>query len=303
MKKVTLFLILWMTATGFAAAAGSSLTGTTPANFNYVQNTIITQSASITTQSNSANSFVDIMPLHPTLGGLDRTVWKRTTGELINVPFLIYKAGTTQLVKAIGLDTGVIENEVFSIQTKALTTVNFDIKISSNASAFMSGTYTKQLQLRRFDKNFSQWVSGDTPGQTILITMTLIVSSTLSVSVDVSNINFGNLTSNQFQNFNVRVDSNQPYSLALTSERGYKLDYWLSATSQYSPITGENVAYEVLINTKTFSQSAQPNPVASILSMSSPWYHQYGSTVTIKTISALTGGDYHDVLTFTVTAQ
>ena len=277
-------------------------TATNPNPIPYVLNTQILATGSFTTTASKQTSFVDIKPLAVDGIAIDRTVWKKSDSTAtISVPFVIYKAGTSTVALSAG-ETGCTVTNVWDYSGKTAFTDSYDIKITSNANIFPSGSYVKTLQFRQFGSNFTSWKLGDATTAVTTLTMTLTVSGSSGISLSVSLLNFGEVTTNATLPFSVTINSNQAFTLSMSSARTWKLDYWNTSTGQYAPITGENVAYEVLINGKTYSATQNPGSIDSKLVVASPYSYPYSGTVKLNTTTAATAGDYRDVLTFSVTS-
>lgn len=308
MKKVLMFLCLLIPFVGtFGAAA---ISGSSPAAIAYLRNTALTISGSFSTTTGNFNSnFADILPMYPDSTALDRTYWKLSgTSTLVAIPFQIYKAGAyTYPILAIGTTDTVTNNNVWLRNTKNNTaTQNYEIKIASNANAFPNGTYVKNIRLRLWNNTtVAGWTSAKT-SVTTDVTLSLTVSgNTMSLEIiGGPTIDFGEITTNESLPFQANIDSMQPYSLTMTSERNYRLEWYNPQTYQIDPISGEYVAYEVVINSKTYDSSNNPDngKVANITTVTNPVSHQYPATITLKTVTAITGGDYKDTLTLTISA-
>jgi len=311
MKKVTIGIVLILFS-GSLAFGAHAISGTTPAAIVYVRNTIIKKSGvGISgTTGNYFNNFIDILPMHPTTGALDRIYWQLSgTSTLVSIPFHIWVAGsTTKEIKAIGTADGTLTtNNVFvnNIKNDPFS-FSYDFKIDSNANYFANGTYIKTLRLRLWDNcTVTTWTSSKT-SITADITISLTVSgNTSSLSLSAASLSLGELTPIQTQRtFTASITSNQPYTLSMESANNYSLEYW-NPLSGIDKITGENATYEVLINSKTYSQTANPDSgkVAIVSTMTAPHDpFDYFGTITLQTVTAATAGDYKDTLTFTVSA-
>ena len=313
MKKVSTCLFVFILGATFVFGQSISAPTPSPNPIPYAISTQITATGSITSTSSKQQSIIDIKPLLPPGNTtVDRTTWREsTTGALISVPFVIYKAGTTTVVLSMG-ESGITNRNVWENAGTAPITSSYDVKITANANIFQSGTYQKTLAVRMYETNFSSWKSNTAIAATANILLTLTVSGASGISLTVSGspvstLDFGPVITSASLSFTATVNSNQAYSLYITSTRGYKLDYWNSSTSQYAPITGENVLYSLSlynpsIGTKNFNSGTNSQLVDSKSTVVSPFSYAYDGTITLGTITAATAGDYKDVLTFTFAA-
>jgi|GEM_PF-3685305 len=310
MKKVGFYAVFFFLAVAGAFGLTHALSGTTPSAITYVRNTLITKSA-IGFSGNTGDynkNFIDILPMHPTTGALDRTYWQLSgTSTLVSIPFVIYKNGTSNAIKAIGTSDGTLTtNNVWVKNFKSSTfSYSYDFKITANANSFANGTYTKTLRIRLWDNcTISTWTSAKT-NITVDITVSLVVSgNTSSLTLSTGSLSFGEVTTNIVRTFTATVDSMQPYTLSMASANNYSLEYWNPLSSQIEMISGENVGYELVINSKTYSPTANPDlgVVANVPTVTTPVSNPYTGTITLKTVTAATAGDYKDTLTFTVSA-
>ncbi len=302
MKKVLYLFFLSLIIGGPVIA--QTISASNPAAVIYTRNTQFSITGSITGRTpNKANNFVDIIPLYPDASTLNRTYWKLgTTSTYVSIPFNVYKQGSyTYPILAVGTSDTVTTNNVWLHNVRNTNfTDNYEILITSNPNAYANGTYTKVFRARLW---YDATITAYTNNVSVDITVSLTISgNTTTLGLSVSSIDFGEVTTNETGGFTANVDSMQPYSLTMSSSNSYKLEYYNPLTLQIEPISGENVAYEVLINGKTYSSTLNPGNVATITSVTDPVSHSYPGTVTLKTVTAITGGEYRDTLTFTVTA-
>jgi len=315
MKKVILcavFCFLVGTMSFGGPPKTPTITGATPAAKSYVRNSSI-KFANINLSGNTgpyAKNFIDILPMHPTTSALDRINWQLSgSSTLVEIPFHIWVAGsTTKEIKAIGTADGTLtSNNVF---TKDSSNANFsfsyDFTIDPNANYFANGTYTKTIRLRLWNNvTIATWTSGASSATADITISLTVAGNASSLSLSTSSLSFGELTSTQTpRTFTASITSNQPYTLSMVSANNYSLEYW-NPLSGIEKIPGENAPYEVLINDKTYSPTANPDSgkVAIVSTMtSSVTDYPYPGTITLQTVTAATAGDYKDTLTFTVSA-
>ena len=308
MKKTALSIALFCFSGVLAFGLTHAISGTTPSAITYVRNTLINKSG-IGLSGNSGNynsNFIDILPMHPTTGALDRTYWQLSgTSTLVSIPFKIYKSGTANEILAKGTTDTVTTTNVWTVGKNTTFNKSYDFKITSNANSFANGTYTKTLKLRLWDNStITNWTSSKT-NITVDITVSLVVSgNTSSLTLSTGSLSFGEVTTNLVRTFTATVDSMQPYTLSMASANNFRLEYWNPLTSQIEMISGENVGYALVINGKTYSPTANPDlgVVAAVPTVTNPVSNAYPATITLTTVTAATAGDYKDTLTFTVSA-
>jgi len=310
LKKVAIGIVLILFSGIFAFGADHTISGTTPPAITYVKNQLITTSA-IGLSGNAGNyyyNFIDILPLHPATGALDRTYWKLSGGTtLVNIPFHLYKNGTTNEIKAVGTaDGSLTSSNVWAFNTRNHHfDYSYDFKIDSNANSFVDGTYTKTLRLRLWDNTtLAGWTSSKT-SITVDIMLSLVISGNApSLSLSAGPVSFGEVTTNLIRTFTATIDSGQAYKLSLISTNNFRLEYYNPITQQIEKISGENVAYQLVINGKAYSPTAnQDLGVIVIVPTVGAWASTpYTGTITLKTVTAATAGEYRDTLSFIVAA-
>jgi len=310
LKKTAISIVLILFSSIFAFGNDHVINGDTPEPISYVRDQQIVVN-SIGLSGNAGNyytNFIDILPMHPTTGDLDRKYWKLLGGTtLVSIPFHIYKAGTSNEIRAKGTSDTVTNNNVWALTGRnTYFTYTYDLKIDSNANYFADGTYTKTLRLRLWDNcSIGTWTAYKTH-ITIDITLSLVITGNApSLSISVGSLNFGEVTTNSVQTFTATINSGQPYVLNMASTNNFKLEYFNPTSLQIEKINGENIAYQIVINGKTYSPTANPNSgvVANVPTVTTHVTDPYIGTITLNTVSATTAGDYKDTLTFTVAGQ
>jgi hypothetical protein len=310
LKKTAISLVLILFSGIYVFGNEHVLNGDTPGPISYVKNQqIVVNSIGLSGNAdNYYNNFIDILPLHPDTGALDRTYWKLSGGTtLVSIPFHIYKSGTSNEIRAKGTSDTVTNSNVWAVTGRnSYFSYIYDFKIDSNANSFVDGTYTKTLRLRLWDNcTIGTWSSTKTK-ITMDITLSLVITgNSPSLSISVGSLSFGEVTTNTARTFTATISSGQPYVLSMVSANNFNLEYFNPASLQIEKINGENIAYQIVINGKTYSPTANPNSgvVANVPTVTTQVNDPYTGTITLKTVTATTAGDYKDTLTFTVAGQ
>lgn len=211
-------------------------------------------------------------------------------------------------------DASVVANNVFSGSMTGSTlsaTYPFAAVFWQNgtlASGFYELPVTFRVRKEQFVANTAP-TTEPVASQTIMIRFIVGYYATIffkdsTNSYELFAIDFDNITSNATKSFNLNIQSNFRYKLAVKSINGGKLRHERYGAST-NPVN-EQVSYTMSYNGTTYALASGTSYTMATKQKATGFgtnSRSYPITLTLGTIDNLTAGEFSDSLAFTVTAQ